>query len=352
LCYGAEDPKAYSLNWEAEGDTFFEKFTFVTQDDVHGAHQFTTREEAEKEGVISTKNGRAQLRFGGLREPSYDGEAWKRYSVNIHTNEAWHPKPGFIAVLHYTHLPHGCGIWPSFWAMNSDKVWPAGGELDILEFANNEQNKVTFHMGGKCKLDKKRAAACAPKGHTTLHSEDCETSYFEGKLGCMAYQRQPTGGNLAALPGVIAAEWTDRHITIYHIPEAEIPMDLRNDQPRPENWARWVIAYLPFEPGCMHNVGPQELVLNLQLCGDWAGATWDKTCANAGGSQLWNKHGCESGLSSPTDCCTKFVTSHLRDIQMKYYSDWDIKSLKVYTSTGERSKKSGTFLRDGVPLTA
>merc|ERR1719291_112114 len=122
-------------------------------------------------------------------------------------------------------------------------------------------------------------------------------------------------------------------------------MDLRNDQPRPENWARGVIAYLPFEPGCMHNVGPQELVLNLQLCGDWAGATWDKTCSNAGGSQLWNHHGGVSGLSQNSDCCTKYVTSHLRDVYYKYQNDWDIKSLKVYTPAGERSKKSGTFLR-------
>jgi len=318
----------------------------VTQDDVHGAHQFTTKDEAWQQGVISTRNGQAQLRYGGLRTPSYAGEAYKRYSVNIHSNEAWHPTPGFIAVLHYTHLPHGCGVWPSFWAMNSDDVWPKGGELDIMEFANGEANKVTFHIASKCFLDKEKAQRCAPAGHTRLHAEECETSYFMGKLGCMPYQKQPTGADLAGKPGIMAAEWTEDHITIFHIPEEEIPADLHNDQPRPDTWGKWAVAYMPFEPGCMSHVGPQELVLNLQLCGDWAGATWDKTCASTG---LWKGHGCVSGLSQSTDCCTKYVTSPLREVHYRYQSDWDIKSLKVYTASGEKSKKSGTFLRDGAP---
>lgn len=349
VCYHTSN--VYSLDWEASGKQFFDKFTFVTQDDVHGAHQFTDRHEAWFHRTATTEGGRAQIRFGGLRTPSYVGEAYKRYSLNIHTNKAWSPDPGFLAVLHYEKLPHGCGIWPSFWAMNSDQVWPKGGELDILEYANDEKNKVTFHIASKCSLDEGQAERCAPQGHTKLHAEACETSYFEGKLGCMPRQKQPKGTWLNSHPGVIVAEWADDHITIFHIPEDEIPSDLHNNKPNPATWSkRWVVAYMPFEAGCASHIGPQELVLNMQLCGDWAGATWDGGhCPYESG--LWNGHGCESGLSSPTDCCTKFVTNPAREMNLKYKQYMDIKSLKVFTPQGATGKDSGTYIRGGKPLT-
>lgn len=352
-CYHSSN--IYSLDWEAQGNTFFDDFTFVTQDDVHGAHQFTTREEAHQQKTITTDNGQAQLRYGGIRFPSYAGEAYKRYSVNIHTNKAWEPTPGFIAALHYSKLPAGCGVWPSFWAMNSDKVWPHGGELDILEYANYEENKVTFHIAEQCALDTAQVERCAPRGSTSAHADGCQTSYFEGKLGCMPKQRQPSGEFFSQNPGVIAAEWADDHITIFHIPEAEIPQDLKDNMPVPGTWGKWVLAYLPFKEGCTKYIGPQELVLNMQLCGDWAGATWDGV--NTGGqcpkqSNLWNNHMCESGLSSPTDCCTKYVTGGAAEIPLRYQQYMDIKYLKVFTANGEVSKSSGTFVRGGVPLSA
>lgn len=34
-----------------------------------------------------------------------------------------------------------------------DIKWPKGGELDILEYANDESNKVTFHTDRMCKLN-------------------------------------------------------------------------------------------------------------------------------------------------------------------------------------------------------
>lgn len=233
--------------------------------------------------------------------------------------------------------------------MNSDNVWPKGGELDILEYANDEQNKVTFHIDQACTLDSKQVDQCAPKDAGTLHSNACETNYFENKLGCMPKQKQLRGDYLANSPGIIAAEWASDHITVFYIPEAEIPADLRSDTPQPSTWGKWVIAYFPFQAGCKNMMGMQELVLNMQLCGDWAGATWKKhSCQAATGK--WSGT-CQVGLSQPSDCCTKWVTSDMAgyQLQSQYF---DIQSLKVYTASGGISKKSGTFVRGGVPLTA
>lgn len=39
-------------------------------------------------------------------------------------------------------LPCGKGTWPAIWMLNSAMTWPAGGELDILEFVGREPNRV------------------------------------------------------------------------------------------------------------------------------------------------------------------------------------------------------------------
>lgn len=344
--------QTYSLDMEAAGATFFDQFTFVEVDDVHGAHQFTNQSEAERQKTITTDDGGAQMRFGGLRAPSFDGEAWKRYAANLHTNKAWDPEVGFVAALHYKSMPYGCGLWPSFWAMNSDKVWPGGGELDVLEFANLEDNKVTFHLGKPCNLDKPKVARCAPMHAQSVsaNSAECETNYFVNKFGCMPKQRQPDGEYFASHPGVVAFQWTADHISVFHIPEDEIPKDLRSDEPKPETWQKWVIAYLPLESACKDVIGPQELVINMQLCGDWAGATFGRGKCHGVGSES-TKPGCHAGLSQTIDCCTQYVTDPRQDSTMESQF-WDIESIKVFTANGAKGQDSGTFKRGGVPLEA
>lgn len=84
----------FKLNMKAEGADFFSHFTFVDVDDVHGAHQFTSESEARLQKVISAGADGVQLKFGGIRAPSFDGEAKKRYAVNIHTSKAFDPSNG------------------------------------------------------------------------------------------------------------------------------------------------------------------------------------------------------------------------------------------------------------------
>ena len=39
-------------------------------------------------------------------------------------------------------LPCGQGTWPAIWMLNRDVVWPAGGELDIMEHVGREPGRV------------------------------------------------------------------------------------------------------------------------------------------------------------------------------------------------------------------
>ena len=47
-------------------------------------------------------------------------------------------------------LPQGKGVWPAFWTMGDKGGWPAGGEIDIMEFVGKEPGFVhgTVHYAG------------------------------------------------------------------------------------------------------------------------------------------------------------------------------------------------------------
>mmetsp|Transcript_11575 Transcript_11575/g.30718 ORF Transcript_11575/g.30718 Transcript_11575/m.30718 type:complete len:428 (+) Transcript_11575:97-1380(+) len=330
----------YSLNWEASGDTFFHDWTFVTEDEVHGAQQYEPKAQAFSDKLAYTQGGSAILKVGGMGAP------YKRKSVNIHTNKAWSPQQSFVALLHYKHLPQGCSVWPGFWAMNSDQVWPGGGELDILEYANMEGNKVSFHTShAGCYVDTRKVYSMV-RGGNENGPVDCQTDYFNArpKFGCRPSQHSHTGEWWSGNPGLVGAEWTPTHVKVFHIPESQIPADIHAGEPKPDTWDRFIVAYLPFTPGCRSVAQPQELVLNIQLCGDWAGNAWSKSCAHA------RSGGCTNDIfNTPVDCCTQFVMSPQGEQTLRN-AYFDIKSVKVFTPSGAYSKPSGTYMRGGMPL--
>jgi len=157
-----------------------------------------------------------------------------------------------------------------------DIKWPKGGELDILEYANDESNKVTFHTDRMCKLnvalavflrfvsfnlfiqnldaslgghfvcrryffvqsdwntnqvEKLRKCARNIKGIDPKMIVNCYTNYTSNQLGCMPPQVRKDGECYAKNPGVIALLWDASGITSFHIPESEIPADLNQTLP-------------------------------------------------------------------------------------------------------------------------
>jgi beta-glucanase (GH16 family) len=50
-------------------------------------------------------------------------------------------------------LPQGTGVWPAIWMLGTRGGWPAGGEIDIMEFVGKEPNlvhaTVHFNKNGK-----------------------------------------------------------------------------------------------------------------------------------------------------------------------------------------------------------
>ncbi|CAK9046711.1 Probable glycosidase C21B10.07 [Durusdinium trenchii] len=285
------------------------------QDDTHGAQKYLSKSEAFRKNarsssVISVSSkGSAVLRVGELIPTGDAGAPYKRNSVMIHSNYAWTPSAGMLVVMKYNHVPYGPSIWPALWLMNSDNVWPKGGEFDIMEYANDEASKITFHAERNCFLDNRKLENCMRGKHMGGPGpSNCNTNYWKNLLGCRPRQIQRTGSWYAKNPGVIAAAWDNDGITVYHIPEHRIPADLKDDRPKPENWGEFAVAYLPMEHhSCKDIAQPQEIVLNIALCGDWAGNGWFRS---GEARRTGYTHGCGPLIFEPNrDCCTHFATS-------------------------------------------
>ncbi|CAE8651591.1 unnamed protein product, partial [Polarella glacialis] len=353
-CFAA--PKSYGLAFKAQGSSFFDEFTFMTVDETHGAQRYLPKEEAFSKGVVETSEEHGTiLRIGDVEPSDAPNAPFKRQSVMLHSNVAWSPNDGMLVVMKYNHVPYGAGVWPAFWLMNSDVLWPNGGEFDVLEYANDEVSKVTFHTNRNCFLDQGKLGQCM-RGKPTggPGPSNCNTDYFKNLLGCRPRQMQRSGEWFAKNPGVMAAAWDADGVTVYHIPNAEIPADLSSDKPKPETWGRFVLAYVPLDRGsCADVAKPQEIVLNIALCGDWAGGAWLKSSA---ARRTGFTHGCVSDIGNPAgDCCSKFVTENTTNVNgyMKNRAYFSIDYMKVFTPEGVLQApplESATFKRGGVPL--
>lgn len=100
-------------------------------------------------------------------------------------------------------------------------------------------------------------------------------------------------------------------------------------------------------------MGPQEIVLNIQLCGDWAGNAWPGSACSWSTGVGPATTGCRGDIWHPaSDCCTEYVTSPYADFALRETAFFDIEWVKVFTVSGAASQPhlSGTFQRGGVPL--
>eukprot|EP00931_Biecheleriopsis_adriatica_P095596 TRINITY_DN6918_c0_g1_i1.p1 TRINITY_DN6918_c0_g1~~TRINITY_DN6918_c0_g1_i1.p1 ORF type:complete len:949 (+),score=193.58 TRINITY_DN6918_c0_g1_i1:129-2975(+) len=319
----ANSGKCYDLTWQAKGRSFFDDFKFLEagDDGTHGATVYVEKDEAIKDKLVEAHDTHAILRTGGRGSWLY-----KRKSVSLHSGKMWNPSDYFLVAMRFTHLPRGVGIWPAFWTKAPGFKWPLGSELDIMEWANGAENKASLHVSKTtpCKLDPHPVNKCGAFPESNQNAGyDCVTDYYSGKIGCGPNRKahaKLTGQYLNQHPGVLAAEWTTEYIKVFYIPEDEIPDDLSNEHPRPATWDKFIHAYFPLEesdrntPGSCQNrkdaFKPQEIVLNIGLCGDWAGMTWasnEKVEEDVMTAKLHSLK-CKNDVFQPADdCCTQFM---------------------------------------------
>lgn len=339
-CYGEADTskRPYRVDWQATGSDFFRDFDFKTHSHTNGATRYLGREEAQGSGVIEAHDTHAIMRVGNL------SDQFHRHSAHISTKKRW---KHFLAAFRFSHVPFGPGVWPAFW-MNGEGHWPDGGEVDILEYANAESGKVSMHTGksNKCDLHAEEVNKCKRMPDMNEMDYNCYTWYRpeDPLLGCGptepgAYRN---GEAWSKTPGVVAVEWTEEFVKVFFIPEDKIPGDLLLDQPQPNTWDEWVISFFPFassekrQPGsCKKDpLTPQQLIINIELCGDWAGYTFEPDRRLPQFEQwkrkIKNEECTRHHWVSHDDCCSNYLAEPENGDFLREHAYFNISWLKVY----------------------
>ncbi|KAL8279304.1 hypothetical protein RQP46_008341 [Phenoliferia psychrophenolica] len=336
---GSVSAAAYSLTQNFSGSTFFDKWNYYGHYDnlTNGDAIFVNKSAAADLTYINSA-GNAIIKVDNTSVVPYNE---KRNTVRLQSQDSY--GIGSLWVMDAVHVPYGCSVWPAWWSQAPD--WPAGGEIDTFEGSFDPCSRDAAKRNADSRM--LFSAATGVNLQTTnqyaLHTESgCEaTGTSANELGNLTYADCSSTANdnsgctvlepntasygeafAAAGGGVYATELASTGISIWFFSRANIPSDLLASNtsavPDPSGWGT-PSAYYPTS-GCSMDkfFAGQHLVLDITLCGDWAGsaAVFNATC---------------SGV-----CYTDYVLK--ADSYNTAY--FEIPSIRVYSSNSSSSSSS------------
>ncbi|KAJ7218231.1 glycoside hydrolase family 16 protein [Mycena haematopus] len=250
------------------GAGFYDSFNFeAIADPTHGRVNYVDQATAQSANLTFNSADTFILRtdFEAVLDPAGSG----RNSVRISSKNAYSTH---VAVFDIVHMPQGCGTWPAVWETGG--AWPAGGETDILEGVNDQgTDQSTLHTSPGCTMPASRTMT------GTALQLDCDAT-VNGNAGCGVKLAQGTsygptfnvnGG------GWYAMERTDSFISVWFWSrnDATVPADVAagGSTVDTDNWgtpsANFPSTTCDIEDFVAHNI-----IINIDLCGDWAGAVY------------------------------------------------------------------------------
>ncbi|KAH7035419.1 concanavalin A-like lectin/glucanase domain-containing protein [Microdochium trichocladiopsis] len=305
----------YALSSHYAGASLLSSFDFFTGDDrSNGFVNYLDENSAMAHGLVSVQEGN-HVRLGVDSTTVLSTNDTGRPSVMLTSRDSF---THGLFIADFEHMPaSSCGSWPSFWAFNNNTdAWPKGGEIGIVEGANNAiRNLYSAHTDSGCAL---------PEGGFlgSQGSEQCDSQ--KGQIGCnyAAPARDPTSyGDAfnAAGGGVYALEWDDEFLKMWHFPRAGVPADIQVGRPQPSGWG---LPHALFGgSGCdadtyFYNM---SLVLNINFCGNYAGGLWRET----------------ESCGKLASTCEAYVAGHPEAYTEAY---WDVRYIDVYQKKVPRAK--------------
>ncbi|KAK0545622.1 hypothetical protein OC846_005598, partial [Tilletia horrida] len=188
-----------------------------------------------------------------------------------------------IYVLNVSHVPYGCSVWPAFWTVTVDYdtgAWPAGGEIDIIENANDQfsGDLVALHTNPGCTIP---STSSTQQASTQIQYTDCSGKTAQN-TGCrmMLGSKPPTwgaplnqaGGGLFVMRRDLSKGGTG--ISVWFFARGKEPSDLRPGSfaANPSGWGL-PGAHFDIASTCASYFGPHYIVINTALAGDFAAAT-------------------------------------------------------------------------------
>jgi len=232
-----------------------------------------------------------------------------------------------VIVINAFKIPTGCGAWPAFWLVGTpnreiwetginsghafDGGWPAFGEVDIIEQVNTDKNKnhFTLHTTAGC------TSTMSTTSGGTLENSDCNSGGAPASILEKARPRDPSAQNGTQgcsmtvtsesdmKKGVYVCQVADEVIRLWFFPDPTVApiRDVLTADTLDVNTlgAPVGVHALPTadcDPLHFQNL---RMVINLAICGDWAG--------NVACNDNTDKLGI-SYATGPTNCATSYGT--------------------------------------------
>ncbi|KAH8798684.1 endo-1,3(4)-beta-glucanase-like protein [Flagelloscypha sp. PMI_526] len=294
--------KRWKRTAKVVGHSFYEFFQFQPiLDPTHGRVTYVDEHAAKALNLTFAHEDTFILR-------AEDKSVWTtgRPSVRLMSKKQF---TEHVAIFDVRHMPQGCGTWPAIWETAEDG-WPEKGELDILGVNDVSPNAATLHTTPGCTMPADRTML------GTAKQDDCNWQVnFNAGCGVAMTTNKSYGPDFNRNGGGwFAVHRTSSFIRVWFWPRhsSRVPHEVScaTDQQRvnPDNWGT-PQADFPSNPGCdlKSKFGPNNIIINLTLCGDWAGNTF-------------NANGC-SGT------CVDLVDNHPEAFTKAYF---DIASINVY----------------------
>ncbi|TBU23644.1 concanavalin A-like lectin/glucanase domain-containing protein [Dichomitus squalens] len=308
---------SYDLLRDYSGQHFFDGWDFYGSWDnlTLSAVWWLNETEATAEHLAYVNDaGRAIIRVDNTTNVP---QGQDRNTIRLTTKDSY--DFGSLWVFDATHLPYGCSVWPAFWAKGPN--WPFDGEIDIVEGINMmSANQMAIHTTDGCTTN----SSIVQTG--TIGFTDCGTG-----SGCTVHETKPNSfgaGFAAAGGGVWATQFDVAGVFMWFWSRADVPASLTQNQTSIDisSWGTPSAAF-PVTQTCnlTEFFTPQQLVLDIALCGDWAGVQGiyqstgcSGTCNVAGpGSPAYDNAWFEinyvraytTGASTPTSTSTATPTT-------------------------------------------
>ncbi|KAJ5146504.1 Endo-1-3(4)-beta-glucanase [Penicillium bovifimosum] len=296
--YPNYSPLDYKLVDDYSGPTFFDQFTYFTDDDpTKGFVIYVNESTARSLNLTYASGTSAVLRVDAVTPNATAG----RNSVRIESKKTYDTG---LFVFDIIHTPFGCATWPALW-LTDGYYWPENGEIDVLETTNqgSHGNEVTLHTTKGCKMDVKRKQT----GQTIY--TDCHS---DGNAGCGVAGDEFTYGEAMNRRGggVYALEIRKEGIRAWFFPRADIPADVIAGSPEPSAWGTALADFPGTDCDIAGHFRNQSIIANIDLCGELAA----------------QKQYYETLYHCPATC-TGFVERYPAKFGDAY---WEFRSFKVY----------------------
>jgi hypothetical protein len=292
----------YSRTEQIVGSGFNSAFDYqAIADPTHGRVNYVNQQTAQSQNLTYASSNSFILR-ADFTNVVRSGSG--RNSVRIRSKRTY---TTHVAVFDIRHMPQGCGTWPAVWEVKEDG-WPNGGEIDILEGVNDQSpNAATLHTTSGCTMPGDTSQMTGSWRQT-----DCNWQ-VNGNAGCGVGFRDNRSYGPAFNSnggGIYALERTPRFIKVWFWPRgSSIPSDVANGagSVNTDNWGT-PAAYFPNTSCNIPNYfAAHNIIINLTLCGDWAGSVYPSSC--------------------PSNC-VDHVNNDPSSFRDAYF---DFKSLNIYT---------------------